>query len=309
MFRWVTDTSRGDWIRERLGPFGSAVGAVVPRGFEAYARVLHRVPDRGDAGSVRWADVAAASGAVLHPTAQWWRVARRPSWLVQPPNVAYDERWPEGWRPEGSEGTRRGEPGEWPGGNPSEGDLDHEQLAALVCVLRGFTDPDAVTAAFWEGSSWEGGQVLTMFVAGRGPLWHVRPARRLLAARHLRRARAHLHDLPTGPDVDPGVLAGPRLELPTRRHLLFAGALGDVAALADGTASADVTPFRPGDRTPSLLWPDDRTWCVATEVDFDSTLVGGSRALVDAVLADETLEAFEVGVDGSLGVDGDEVNR
>lgn len=305
MFRWVTDVSRGDWVGPRLGPFGGGVGSTVPRGYEAYARVLHRAP--GPTGGVRWSEVAAATGTVLHPTAQWWRVARRPEVYTQAPFVAHDAPWPDGRVHEGDPWVRRGEPHEWPGGNPPEGELDREQLAALVAVLRGFTDPDALTAAFWSGSSWEGGQVLAVWVPGRRAFWWRVPAlRRVLMLRQMRRVG---RDLPTGPDIDPAVLAGPRLELPAREHFLLAGSLDDVAALAAGTATADVSPFRPGSRTPSLLWPDDRTWCVATEVDFDSTLVGGTRDLVDAVLADPVLEAVAVGPDDSLGDDDDPVNR
>lgn len=308
MFRWVTDVERGEWVRERLGPFGSAVGSVVPRGFAAYARVLHRVQVSGDAW-VRWADVAAATGATLHPTAQWWKVARRPDWHAGAPLVGHDEPWPDGYDPVRHVGARRGAPGEWRSGDPREGELDAGQLDALAGVLGGWTDPDRITAAFWNGSSWEGGQVLTAFTARRGPLWRAGPVRRLAVARHLRRARRLVHDLPTGADIAPAVLAGPRLQLPAREHLLLAGSLGDVAALASGTATADVEPFRPGTRTPSLLWPDDRSWCVATEVDFDSTLVGGPRALIELVLADPVLEAFEVSQDDSLGAYDDAVNR
>ena len=194
MFRWVTDVERGDWIADRLGPFGGWVGSVVPRGFDAYARVLHRASD-------------------------------------------------------------------------------------------GASVPDReVTAGFWEGSGWQGAVWLTS--AGD-------------------EGRA---GLPTGAFIDPAVLEGPILDLPNRRYFLVAGTLDDLAALAIGAATADVTPFNPGSRTPSLLWPDDHAWCVATEVDLDSTLVAGSRQLIDAVLADETLEALEVVEADSLMVDGDQVN-
>ena len=98
MFRWVTAVERGDWIADRLGPFGGWVGSVVPRGFDAYARVLHRACD-GASVPVRWAQVAASTGSVLHPTAQWWKVARRPDWCAQQPIVAHDEPWPDGYDP------------------------------------------------------------------------------------------------------------------------------------------------------------------------------------------------------------------
>ncbi|GII33023.1 hypothetical protein [Planotetraspora mira] len=47
----------GDWIAERLrGPLGT-VGAVVPRGFAAYARVLHPVELDDSRIPLTWAQV------------------------------------------------------------------------------------------------------------------------------------------------------------------------------------------------------------------------------------------------------------
>jgi len=43
-------------------------------------------------------------------------------------------------------------------------------------------------------------------------------------------------------------------------------------------------------------------------VDLDSTVVGGPHRLIEALLADDTLEAFEVSEADSLMVDGDQVN-
>lgn len=42
--------------------------------------------------------------------------------------------------------------------------------------------------------------------------------------------------------------------------------------------------------------------------DFDSTPVGGSRAIVDAVLSDERLEVAEVTADTDLTITGDRIN-
>ncbi len=39
----VVDTSPADWVRDRIGEFGSGVGGVPPHGYGAYARVLHPV--------------------------------------------------------------------------------------------------------------------------------------------------------------------------------------------------------------------------------------------------------------------------
>jgi len=59
---------------------------------------------------------------------------------------------------------------------------------------------------------------------------------------------------------------------------------------------------------PELSWPQDRSWCAATEIDFDSTLVAGSTALIDAVVADSGLEAWPVEPEDALSIAGDTVN-
>ena len=61
-------------------------------------------------------------------------------------------------------------------------------------------------------------------------------------------------------------------------------------------------------QSPSLLWPVDRSWCLATEIDFDSTLIGGPRELIDALLQQPDLEAWPVTATDDLSVDGDLVN-
>jgi hypothetical protein len=77
----------------------------------------------------------------------------------------------------------------------------------------------------------------------------------------------------------------PQLHLPARDHYVFTGPLGRTAR-----------PFRFGwwEQSPSMWWPADRAWFVATEVDGFSTYVGGSRAAVAAVLDSSELEAIEV---------------
>ena len=60
--------------------------------------------------------------------------------------------------------------------------------------------------------------------------------------------------------------------------------------------------------SPSLIWPQDRSWFVASEVDFDSTLVGGSRELVDALIAHPGLEAYEVKPETLMTAFSDELN-
>lgn len=76
----------------------------------------------------------------------------------------------------------------------------------------------------------------------------------------------------------------PTFHLPHRDFLLFAGGLGD-----------DLMVFAGDDRGPSIWWPEDRAWVVASEVDSDATYVAGSRALLQELHRARRLAVTEVG--------------
>jgi hypothetical protein len=75
----------------------------------------------------------------------------------------------------------------------------------------------------------------------------------------------------------------PRVAIGGRSMLLLSGPLS-----AAGT-SLEPPPF---DRRANLWWPDDHAWFVATDIEATSTIVGGSRACITALLADGSLEAL-----------------
>jgi hypothetical protein len=64
----------------------------------------------------------------------------------------------------------------------------------------------------------------------------------------------------------------------------------------------------PWPQSANLIWPADHSWCIATEIDWDSTLVACVDEVADGILADERLEAFEVSYDDDLSWYGDTVN-
>jgi hypothetical protein len=72
-----------------------------------------------------------------------------------------------------------------------------------------------------------------------------------------------------------------RVRLPARDYLLFHGAVGDAHGWSQG---------------PNLWWPDDRAWCVATEIDFPYTYVGGSAEAIEELLARPDLEALPASI-------------
>ncbi|NRD25852.1 hypothetical protein [Frigoribacterium sp. VKM Ac-2836] len=63
------------------------------------------------------------------------------------------------------------------------------------------------------------------------------------------------------------------------------------------------------DEPPQLLWPEDHAWVLATEIDWDSTIVAGSRTLIDSILTDGRFEAYLVDEDSDLSWNGDTINR
>jgi len=65
---------------------------------------------------------------------------------------------------------------------------------------------------------------------------------------------------------------------------------------------------KPWRAAPHLIWPADRTWLVVSDVDFDSTLVGGSSELVEAMVRSPNLEAWQVEPTTSLAEGADKVN-
>ena len=83
----------------------------------------------------------------------------------------------------------------------------------------------------------------------------------------------------------------PLIAMPERRMALLRGPLHASGVAFSGWEWPD---------SASLWWPDDRAWCVATDIDLMSTYVGGSAQCIDAVLSDQRLEAFPVTVDQTV---------
>lgn len=242
----LTDVRAGDWIAPRLGPFGAAVGSILPRGFAAYARVLHPAPT---APSTTWAAVCAATGATPHALMQWSAITRGDA-----------ERW---------------------GHEAGGGSLEPRTLDALCTVLERHTAVQGWFFAVWDGWGWlHEGASIRLVASTDGPV----PPPQVLPPAYPRE-----------------IVDGPKLSLPHREYLLFSGQPDLVTRLGD--------PHGPWTQSPSLFWPSDRSWCVATEIDLDSTLVGGPAELADAVLAAPDLETWPIGVDDSLDADGDTINR
>ena len=181
-----------------------------------------------------------------------------------------------------AETTKTGRP---PFGPPELGYLAPELCKVLFGLLAIFTlTPETCWLGIWEG--W-------------GSLGYPR-SMSLLRFRHQPESRdeefSSLEQQLT--EVAERVNRAPRFAHPGRSYLLAKSPISGVCELG-----------RPPLRiTPSLVWPDDRAWCVGTEIDFDSTLVACGRACATALLSEEGLEALRVPPHGRLDFEGDELN-
>ena len=257
------DIGRADWIRDRLVGFALGVHSVVPGGFPAYIRVLHPVEGPPpERRLVRWAEVAERAGVAMHASIDFDELA-----------AALDGTPDSKWR-DLSE--------------PWTGSLDPEPLAALCDVLARHTaTPAACWFGIWDGNGWlhpDSGIVMT-FTSDAAAEDRDGIARPLLTE-----PGSHV----TGLTWDAPAQAVPLFELPWREYRLLSGPLD--AALEVGSVLNGV--FFP--ESPNLIWPDDRAWCVATEVDLASTYIAGPQALADDLLADPRLDAWAVAADDPL---------
>ena len=122
-------------------------------------------------------------------------------------------------------------------------------------------------------------------------------------------------------------LRQPLLRLPVgREHIVLAGPLTAVDQIIEDSSKPSPSraiffaykgegpPPKPDPslfrhrQAPNLFWPADHSWSVASEVDFDSTLVGGRAELIEGIVESPKLEAWQVEPTDSLAADADKVN-
>ncbi|WP_171814532.1 hypothetical protein [Arthrobacter dokdonensis] len=291
----LVGSSPGQWIADALAPYhsrgrratlGSTVAGTVPECFEAHARILHRV-DNYPGEPRRWADVAAANGKAIHPAVQFATIA----------------------------GTGVGEGAMLEGrllAPPREGELDGGQLCTLAGILSGLTGtPGEVFLAVWNGWGWlnGGSSVSVSLVEGSSPGASFPGGGQGIDSDNLallQQAWGQAMEHARLSQAPAPAAAGQTLDVAGgfREYLVFRGT-------AHNLATPPWTAAYPGadSQSPNLAWPADHAWCVATEIDFDSTLVGGTAEAISAVVNSPELEALDVSPGTRLDWKADTINR
>lgn len=164
---------------------------------------------------------------------------------------------------------------------PRTGELPRRSAGRLAALLEKHThSPDRVCFALWEG-----GDVLATRVAVRsGTPEKVRRRAQLVAEEQVAAWRTL-------------VSSGAPFTLPGRQMRLLGGPLSAVGAF-----------YELHHRPPCQWWPEDRAWCVGTDIDLMTTYVGGSSACIDDLLRDDRIESLAVSVDQLVTWDADTVN-
>lgn len=165
-------------------------------------------------------------------------------------------------------------------GEPDWGNLAPVALEVLCNVLAERTNtPDRCWFAVWEGWGWwSPGSTTSVYVSQAAPTGTPLPP---------------IDQAPEEWQLDP---RAPRFSMPVgRNYLLYQGAVRDALRIGHWITADWFDP-----QSPSLFWPDDHAWCVATEIDFDTTLVGGTQQLIDAIVNAAGIEALPIPPDAPI---------
>lgn len=164
---------------------------------------------------------------------------------------------------------------------PQLGVLSKRQCGALVALLSKHTaTPNSCWFCLWDGYGYlHPGGSAAFVVAARPPFARIQVGFRRLQLRWSK---------PRTPRPDQ-----PRVRLPGRDYLLFRGPIAKAEGWEDG---------------PNLWWPADHAWCVASEIDFPYTYVGGSQELVDAIIENPDIEALPARLTDGITYSSDTVN-
>ncbi|MHA7268208.1 hypothetical protein [Arthrobacter sp. HLT1-20] len=290
----LPDASAGAWLKPLIDAPWHDMHAVVPRGFEAYARIFHPTWRDRPEGTltwhgheaptecgiedqvVGWSVVAEAFGKQMHALAQFGRLVGPETPMLGPLDAA-------GWRY----------------GSPEPGNLPPAILAAAAVHLSAHTaTPDRGVTAIWNG--WGGlsssaGYLELSFANGAADGEFVG-------------GMATVGEGPGSGLLPAEVVNGETLELPGRSYYLFdAGPRFYTDPGWVNLAPWHHSPDSP--QSPNILWPADRTWVLVSEIDFDSTVVAGSRELIAALAQDPTIEALVLQEGADLTWDADVPNR
>lgn len=145
--------------------------------------------------------------------------------------------------------------------------------AVAAAGSRHTSTPDHAWFAVWEGYGWANARTMVWVDPSDDAGGRDVERTRALRLREDARRRAA---------ITAGLGEVPRFAVPHRVHYLLTGPVGAATAITEPGSSGRW-------QRPDLMWPEDRSWFVATDVDFWSLYIGGTEeALADIAAAVRT---------------------
>jgi hypothetical protein len=167
-------------------------------------------------------------------------------------------------------------------GSGNLGTLSRNETIALAGLLRDFTSSEKALFCLWDGFG---------FLSDRGSAWLTK--RRGTFAEFIKRWRARRG----ATRALSWVQAIPLVRTQARAYLMYEGPFDAVA---------NFTHMGGQYQSPNIWWPEDRAWCVATEIDLRSSLVGCSAACAEALFrSDVVSQIVPVRLEDRLDIHGD----
>ncbi len=178
------------------------------------------------------------------------------------------------------------------GESDQHGTLGNETLTTLIGLLSQFTDtPENCFHALWNGYGWMYPRSVSTFKRLRFPKLHrlfrpilirfdIRSAKKI---RNRVGAQVQTLDCLESHTLPVGVMQSEQFKLPNREYLLMCGPLSEARKI--GWVFSESFHHQ----SPNLLWPSDRSWILATEIDFNVTLIAGSEKLIQTILKADSL--------------------
>jgi hypothetical protein len=155
--------------------------------------------------------------------------------------------------------------------NPIKGSLEYDDAIVLAEFLADFTDTgEKCYFAVWDGyGQFSPGARSTITTSGGQPQF-----------------------------PPPEVLTAPRLAGVGRDYVLYLGPLSVIGSFFHGL----------WDKSPNIWWPEDRAWCFSTDIDLDSTYIGGSERCIEALTGDPRFEVLKTTLDAPVYMAADTLN-
>lgn len=278
--RWISeDINQFDYSQSRTLP----VSAILPSTFEAYARIFHPAYKLTytERKVLRWEEVAEQCSRVSHAKMQW--------------NNIFCEHFSD---------YHAAQDKEIKAGSidfPSEGSLTRDMATTLWTLLENYTQANNCFFAIWEGYGRHGEllkQAPTLEIPGRR--FHIFEGE-ISAIEN-----SFYSMFPSEPlifrSVRAPILFGITIRNPFSKVPKYEPT--ELDELIRNMPQPEEFEYQ----SANMWWAADNSWCIASEIDLNTTYIGASQEVINAIVNCKNLEAYQVEITDDITNTSDLIN-